>query len=412
MTVDRPIAVGPGGRVLTHANVWSPDGQWIAFDTRSDAAGSRFDGTAIRIVHADTGEIRTLYESQNGAHCGVVTWHPMRPLVAFILGPEHPTADWTYGPARRRGVVVEADRPGIAVPLDARNLVAPHTPGALRGGSHVHVWNPVGDRLSFTYEDHVLASSTNPEAEPNRRTVAVCVPGMAVDVPNTHPRNHSGTAFSAVISQTVPRPRPGSDEISRAVEDSWVGRRSQVAFLGRVTTADGREIDEVFVADVPADLTRPGDGPLEGTSTRYPAPPHGTAQRRLTRTESHRFPGVSGPRHWLRSSPDGSRIGFLKPDDAGTVQLWTVSPDGGPPVQLTSNRHPVASAFTWHPDGRRVAFICDDRVCLADAVTGETVPLTEQCHPRPEACAISPDGRRIAYVRRGNENEIWVADVR
>ena len=31
-----------------------------------------------------------------------------------------------------------------------------YTPGALRGGSHVHVFSPNGERVSFTYNDHVM----------------------------------------------------------------------------------------------------------------------------------------------------------------------------------------------------------------------------------------------------------------
>ena len=101
----RQLTSGPGGRILTNCNVWSPCGEWIAFDTRSDAAGSVFDGTRIQAVHARTGEVRTLYESQNGACCGVATWHPHEMKVAFILGPEFPTAEYSYGPSRRQGVV-------------------------------------------------------------------------------------------------------------------------------------------------------------------------------------------------------------------------------------------------------------------------------------------------------------------
>ncbi|MEA7538899.1 DUF3748 domain-containing protein, partial [Salmonella enterica subsp. enterica serovar Virginia] len=36
------------------------------------------------------------------------------------------------------------------------DITAPYTPGALRGGSHVHVFSPNGELVSFTYNDHVL----------------------------------------------------------------------------------------------------------------------------------------------------------------------------------------------------------------------------------------------------------------
>ena len=399
------LTAGPGGRILTNANVWSPDGEWIAYDTRSDAAGDVFDGTRIEMVNVRTKEVRVLYESRNGAHCGVVTWHPTEPKVVFILGPEHPTPDWQYGATHRQGVIVDTRRPGVASNLDARDLMAPFTPGALRGGSHVHVWSPDGKFVSFTYEDHVLATGTG---DPNQRTVGVSVLGRPVRVPRTHPRNHDGEAFSVLAART------GGD-LTKAFEEAWIGPRSALAFQGHVRTASGETISEVFVAELPDDLTQPHDGPLEGTATRRPAPPRGTVQRRLTFTADRRHPGLQGPRHWLRSSPDGTRIGFLMADDAGVVQFWTVAPTGGPPEQVTHNAHPVASAFTWHPDGRRVAFVMDGSVCVTDVATGATTRLTPRTAdaPRPEACVISPDGRWIAFVRRmDGANQICVVEGR
>jgi hypothetical protein len=141
---ERQLTSGPGGRILTNDGVWSPDGEWIVYDTRSDAAGSVFDGRRIERVNVRTREVQVLYESRDGACCGVVTWHPRLDRVVFIHGPEHPDADWRYGAAHRRGVWVDVAWPGVAVNLDARDLTPPFTPGALRGGSHVHIYRPDG----------------------------------------------------------------------------------------------------------------------------------------------------------------------------------------------------------------------------------------------------------------------------
>lgn len=425
MPVEIQLTSGPGGRILTNCGVWSPDGEWVVYDTRPDAAGDVFDGPRIEMVHVRTREVRVLYEARNGARCGVATWHPSEPTVAFILGPEHPTPVWTYGTTRRQGVVVDARRPGVAVNLDARDLAPPFTPGALRGGSHVHVWNPAGSHVSFTYEDHVLASLPPGDHEGNQRNVGVSVCGRPVTVPKTHPRNHDGAAFTVLVTRTTANQTPGSDEIGKAFEEAWVGaagyvrpdgsrQRLALAFQGHVRTATGETIGEVFLADLPDDLTRPGDGPLEGTATKRPAPPRGVAQRRLTFTAGDPFPGLQGPRHWLRSSPDGSRIGFLKRDADGVVQFWTVSPNGGPPMQVTRSPHSVASAFTWHPDGGRVAFVMDGSVCLANVRTGDTVRLTAKSDPppRPEACVVSPNGKHVAFVRRVvDSNQVCVVAV-
>ena len=127
-----------------------------------------------------------------------------------------------------------------------------------------------------------------------------------------HPRNHDGEYFSVLVTRTVANPKPGSDEIKKAFEESWVGiNHNALAFQGHVVTVNNKTISEVFIVELPDDLTQPGDGPLAGTETRMPCPPKGCVQRRLTLTAERKFPGIQGPRHWLRSSPDGSRIAFF-----------------------------------------------------------------------------------------------------
>ncbi|QEL15291.1 DUF3748 domain-containing protein [Limnoglobus roseus] len=412
---EQQLTTGPGGRILTNVGVWSPDGKWIVYDTRSDAAGETFDGTRIEAVHVETREIRTLYESKHGANCGVATWHPKEPKVVFILGPENPTADWKYGASRRQGVIVDASKPGVAVNLDARDLVPPFTPGALRGGSHVHVFSPDGERVSFTYEDQYLTKFATETADhdANLRNVGVSVPAGVVKVNRGHPRNHDGGYFSVLITKTTANPKPGSDEIAKAFEEGWIGNRS-LAFQGHVVAEKGETISELFVVDLPADLRVPGDGPLQGTETRRPFPPKGTTQRRLTFTAKRKHPGLQGPRHWLRSSPDGSRIAFLMKDDNGVPQLWTIPPTGGEPTQVTRLEAGIASAFTWNPKGGEIAFVTADRVAVADVRTGVVRFVTDGgLSPiRPEACVFSPDGSRVAFVRRAkDENQICMAEV-
>lgn len=404
---ERQLTHAPHGHQLTNINVWSPDSRWIVYDVRS--LDSVFDGTRIEQVNVETGEVQQLYAASNGAACGVVTYHPREPRVVFIHGPESPTADWSYGASRRRGAVVEGTRPGKAWPLDAMNYAPPFTPGALRGGSHVHVFSPDGGAVSFTYEDEVLARLGGAgEHDRNQRNVGVSFPITGgVRVSRTHPRNHDGEWFSVLVSRTVNQPRPGSDEISRAYEEGWVivpGGRRSLAFLGNVVAADGREHAEVFIVDLPADLSVAGEGPLEGTAVRRPAPPRGAVQRRLTFTSEQRYRGVAtSPRHWVRASPDGSRLAFLMKDAAGIVQLWTVAPSGGAPRQVTRDATGIASAFTWSPDGARLAHIRDNSVFVTDIATGRGTRLTPRTPdaeaPLPFACVVSPDGRHVAYLR-------------
>lgn len=412
------------GHILTNTGVWSPDSQWIVYDTRSDAAGDQFDGDRIEMVNVNTGEVRLLYQAQRGAHCGVATFHPRQNKVVFILGPEDPVPGWQYSAWHRQGVIVDAAAPGKASPLDARDLVPPFTPGALRGGTHLHVWDAAGQWVTFTYEDHVLSASTveNGEQERNLRNVGVSVPGLPVRVKKDHPRNHDGDFFSVLVTRTRAEPKPGSDEIKRAFEEAWVGTNGYLrpdgsrqvhalAFQGQVVTPKRQTISEVFLVDLPLDLTLPAERPLAGTERWRPGPPRGALQRRLTFTADRKYPGLQGPRHWLRSSPDGSRIAFLMRDDTGVAQLWTVSPNGEPPGQLTRNPCSIASAFSWSPDGRHIAHVMDGSVCVTAIGTGATIRLTpaspRENAPRPEACVYSPDGKRISFVRRVQSGGQW-----
>lgn len=437
MPEPHQITTAPHGHVLTNSGVWSPDSRWIVYDVRSAPDGSVFDGTRIERVEVTTGRVEVVYESREGACCGVVTHSPVDDRLAFILGPERPTTDWSYGAARRQGVVVRTSRPGVVENLDARDLMPPFTAGALRGGTHLHVFSPDGGAVSSTYEDAVLeaAADAGQGGERSLRGVGVSACGRPTTVPTTHLRNHDGSAFTVLVSRLTDAPSPGSDEISKAFEEAWIGeagyanadgvrQRRAIAFQGHVVTTMGETISEVFVVDLPdelADLATAGEGPVAGTATTRPAPPRGVRQRRLTRTADRRYPGIQGPRHWLRSSPDGTRIALLMRDDAGIVQLFTVSPAGGVPRQVTADAVGIASAFSWSPDSERLACVIDGSVCLVDAGSGEVTRLTAAARdgmgPRPEACVISPDGRRIAYARKvvavdgRTWNQIFVVDV-
>jgi len=431
---EKQITHGPGHRILTNTRIWSPDSSRIVYDVRPDAAGEVFDGSRIEVVDVQTGRSQTVYQTAHNARCGVATFHPHVDRVVFIHGPENPTPEWSYGPFHRQGVFVDLKSLNVPHPLDARDLTPPFTAGALRGGSHVHVWHAAGDWVSFTYEDHTLSAFTepSPDHDLNQRNIGVSIPNLPVRVSKDHPRNHDGECFTVLVTRTHSHPIPGSDQIKKAYEEGWVGTNGYLrpngsrqaralAFLGQVVTPQGITVPEVFIADLPSDLTQPGDGPLAGTATRLPSPPKGVVQRRLTDTTDRRYPGVQGIRHWLRVSPNGEHIACLMKDDAGVAQIWSVSPNGGPPRQITHNPFPISSAFDWSPDGKSIAHTLDNSVCVTDLASGITTRLTpkspEKTAPRPEACVFSPDGSKIAFIRRlpspqAEANQICVVQLK
>lgn len=409
---QQQLTFAPRGHQLTNINVWTPDSQWLAYDVRPN--GSTFSGLTIERVNCITREIEVIYRAQHGAHVGVVTVSPDEPArYVFIHGPEHPDSHWHYDFHHRRGVIVTEPDRELAVTLDAMDISAPYTAGALRGGSHVHVFSPDGSRLSFTYNDHVLH-----ERDPalDCRNVGVAVPLHGVNPPKQHPREYDGSHFCVLVTRTTPTPLAGSDQINRAYEEGWVGTQGYVkadgrrqrwalAFIGDTLSAQGEKVSEIYLVDLPEhdrDYARAGAQPLEGTETTLPAPPMGVSQRRITFTAERRFPGLAtSPRHWLRASPDGSAIACLMKDDSGIVQMWLVSPNGGEPRQLTFTEPGIQSAFSWHPQGHCLAFVSDNTVMLCDSTTGQLQRLTARSvvAPLADAVVFSPDGTQIAFMR-------------
>ena len=405
----KQITFTPRNHQLTNLNTWTPDSNWLVFDVRP--SGASFTGETIERVNVHTGELEVIYRATQGAHVGVVTVHPKSEKYVFIHGPENPDETWDYDFHHRRGVIVSQAE---VTNLDAMDITAPYTPGALRGGSHVHVFSPSGEFVSFTYNDHVL-HERSPALD--LRNVGVAAPYGPVSVSTQHPREYSGSRWCVLVSQTTPAPKPGSDEINRAYEEGWVGD-STLAFIGDTLSVTGEKVPELFIVDLPQNESgwkQPGDAPLEGTEATMPAPPSGIHQRRLTFTHERAFPGlVNQPRHWVRSNPQASEIAFLMRDNHGVVQLWLIPPQGGEPRQLTRCATSIQSAFNWHPSGKWLGFVLENRIACCDAQTGEIDFLTDRHGNPPSADAVvfSPDGRRVAWMEDVEGfRQLWMTET-
>jgi hypothetical protein len=422
---EKQLTFEKKGHQLTNINVWTPDSQWLVYDVRPH--GASFTGKTIERVNINSGETEILYCAQADACVGVVTVSANEPVrYVFIHGPEHPDEQWHYDFHHRRGVVVDDKQRDLACNLDALDITPPYTAGALRGGSHVHVFSPDGSRLSFTYNDHVMHEK---DIAWDLRNVGIALPYGPVYSAKKHPREYDGSHYCVLVSDTTAQPLAGSDQISRAYEEGWIGdhgyinamgqrQRWALAFIGDTLSGSGEKLPEVFIVDLPdsaEDYKCPGQSPLAGTPERLPAPPAGIVQRRVTYTAQRRFPGVSQqPRHWLRSSPDGRCIAFLMKDDEGIVQLWGVSPSGGEPWQMSDAESDIQSAFSWHPDGVALAFVCDNSVMLLDIHSRQMHRLTSRTSVPPcaDAVVFSPDGTKIAYMRDiENIRQIFVVSL-
>ncbi|MCD8350578.1 MAG: DUF3748 domain-containing protein [Planctomycetaceae bacterium] len=413
---EKQLTFSDNGHMLTNRNVFSPDSKWVVYDVRPVA--SQFAGETIEKVHVDSGEIKVLYRDPNGAKVGVVTYNPAANQVAFIKGPDKNAPDQAYSSYNRQGLVHD-EATGRTFNLDARDLTPPFTPGALRGGTHVHIWHPTGLLNSDTYEDKILSAfkEENADHDKNSRAVAVSVAGMPVKV-DAAPGNHDGEYYTFLASVLNVNAKPGTDDVYSALEEGFIGadgyvktdgtrQKFALAFQGKMYAKDGSPLTEIFVVDLPEDMTKAGAGPIEGTATRRPLPPQGTTQRRITYTEGRRYPGVvaapHGPRHWLKSTSDGEKIVFYARDDRGIVQAFHVSPNGGEPVQITANDFSIQSEFTISPDDKYLVYAADGSLFRTEIADGATLRLT----PRekgsamifPDAVVYSPDGKKVVYEK-------------
>lgn len=420
---------GPYGHTLNHRQVFSPGGRFVYYDTRNRDTDIQIT-TRIERLDLVTSETRVAYETAHpnawGPGVGAVVCHPNLQRLLFIHGLHNCSQSKPYAMTRRFGALVwDTGEPAKVAAAESRIVDAPCLIGALRGGTHAHSWSRDGRMISFTYNDAVVegrartfsnAENTISEKAPSGtvrstitdlRTVGV----MIVDRPGFSPieddENFSGEFQSWIVAPVVQHPRPGSDEIDMACEECWVENRSQrtMAFLGRVRTAEGEPIQEVFLAEwtdsnlptenhgvekclfengdsendypeqsiaaaafVPrlARLVAPLDmeGRLEAWS--------GARIRRLTRTER----GLSGPRNWLLGSPDGARIYFPMPDREGIVQIHYVEIDSGKVVQLSHLEHSLENQLAIRGDGLWISGLSNSLPTLVHTITSETRIVT------------------------------------
>ncbi len=401
---------------LDNNDNFSPDGKWLVYDTRTIIGGIGAS-PSIERVNIETEETQVLYKVADnhdyGPGVGAVSYHPSENRVLFIHGLPVCSENNPYQQWRRTGVIVNDNQQNIAINMDARDVTFPFTPGALRGGTHRHEWSRDGKWIGYTYNDAIMKKQEDSTGiKCNLRTIAVSNQQYKVEVDKDEAgENVAGTWFSAVVVRVVPNPKPGSDEISNAASDSWIGTSGykradgamQIAraFLGKVCSKDGKFTDELFVVEIPDSIDIPGEyGPLEGTVNTFPMPPKGTVQRRLTYTANSKFPGCSGV---VRSSNDGSKIAFLKKDNNGIQQIFIISPLGGESIQITEHISDVQTSFRWSFDQKSIIYIWDNSITLCEI---SDLPfekrykrLTAKSADTPSNLVWSNDGKTIAYNR-------------
>ena len=399
---------------LDNNDNFSPDGKWLVYDTRTGVGGIG-GSPSVERVNIETGENQVLFgipdNKDYGPGAGAASYHPIENKVIFIHGLPVCTEANPYQQWRRSGVIVKDDKPNVAINMDSRDVTFPFTPGALRGGTHRHEFSRDGKWVGYTYNDAIMKHVEDSTGiKWNLRTIAVSNQQhpVAVDV---NDENVQGTWYSAVVVRVVPDPKPGSNEISNAASDSWIGASGYTkpdgtkqvarAFIGSVRNKAGKPVDELFVVDIPDSINVPGEyGPLEGTRTTFPMPPKGTVQRRLTFTAESKYPGCGGV---VRASFDGKKISFQAKDQNGIQQIFLISPSGGVVTQLTEHTTGVQSGIRWSPDNQSVIYVWDNSIIqcqVSDRPFEKRFKrLTAKTTGAPSNLVWSNDGKTIAFNR-------------
>ncbi|MEQ9374237.1 MAG: DUF3748 domain-containing protein [Imperialibacter sp.] len=407
------------GHFLNQRQAFSPDDQWLVYDNRNDDAQIGLN-TSVEMVNVSTGEQKLVYKApvsnDYGPGVGAAAFSPKHNEVIFIHGLGNYDAAKPYGVTRRTGLAVDLTANNLPSRKDARDVLPPFTPGALRGGTHAHSYSGDGRWISFTYNDDVIAElSKTDSTKKDLRNIGVMIDKGPVAVASETAESFGGTMFSVIVSETTETPRPGSDEIEKAYEEGWVGTNGYVkadgsrvekalAFLGDTRAANGQLVAEVFIVDLDTDLTKSDpERPLEGTTTSRPFPPAGVRQRRLTYTADRKYPGVQGPRQWVRSLPDGSLIFFPMKDTDGVVQVFAVSPNGCEISQITHNGFSLDTSFSISADGKYLAYGYNQDVYLTNIQTDETSKVSpERNYESTDLNNInwSNEGHVLAYNRK------------
>lgn len=405
----------PSGHCINSTEIFSPDDQWIVYDSRLVDSGIGAAGE-VAMVHTQTGEIRTLYRTENqtayGPGVGAVTFSPFGDRVLFIHGIRNANQDKPYSMTRRTGVAVDINDPMKPIFLDARCIQPPFVPGALRGGTHAHTWSSDG-WISYTYNDYLIEQEALKGAPvKDLRTIGIMVPGEKVVVPEDRDlENNSGEMFSLIVAKVTDDPQPGTDEVDKAFDECWIGtngylradgthQKRAIAYQGNIRDENGETKTEIFVVDIPDDIVERVKALEISTDPTVRLPvSEALISRRITQLER----GVSpSPRHWLRATADGSKIGFLAEDDNGIVQFHTVTPLGDEVRQITNHPFSISAPFNFSKDGKRVAYLADHSVYITDIETGESNRVSPKYSgdELPTGAVVwSNDGKTLAFNR-------------
>jgi serine/threonine-protein kinase len=397
------VLVAANGMDRPYHPFFSPDGEWIGFATPNSLKKVPVSGgTPIKLCEVNL---------SRGA-----TWGPDGTIV------------FTPNPASGLSRVPDAGgEPEALTEVDAEKGEATHRwPQFLPGGQHVlftvHSGGSGFDSAAIEVLD--LASGERHSVHQggtygryvesghlvfmNQGTLfalpfdldSLQATGSAAPVVQNVGSSDQGGAYYDVSRNGVLAFSAGTGASGNEIEAVWVDRQGKVEpltaeerdFRNPRFSPDGRHLAVGIVVDGNADIW------VYDLERDVPT--------RLTFDESE-----DGSPVW---SPDGQSIVFSSDRSEGVTNIYRKAADGSGEVEKLSDSQVTALAWSWSPDGKRLAIMQQNPgtaldLALLSVETGEIEPFLASSFVE-YAPAFSPDGRYIAYG--SNESGNWEAYVR
>jgi Tol biopolymer transport system component len=93
----------------------------------------------------------------------------------------------------------------------------------------------------------------------------------------------------------------------------------------------------------------------------------------------------------------------LAKDAKGVQQIFTISPNGGVPTQLTFHDKNVEGSVRWRPDGKQVSYVWEGSIVICkignEPFENRFQLLTKPTESSPSNLVWSHDGRTLAFNR-------------
>lgn len=414
----------PPDASIVSGGVLSPDGRYLAFIARDDAAGT----TALWLRALQTEELRRLAGTDGASK---PFWSPDSRRIGFFTGGELLTID--IGDGSRRAIAMVFAAAGGTWSTDDTILFAEWSNGLYAvpasgdgtvravavldrdAGDIAYAWPQFfPDAQQFLYQivslDQARSGIYVGNLASDRRFKLLDTTSSATLAPPHHvlhvandmliaeeldPLRPELTGRAIVIARGVSAPSLAAENIVSASADLIAFQhgivRQNLAWYGR----DGERLGDL---PIPTGLYNPrlsADGHfLIGSSALTTDP--GLWLVRLDREETTRLETDAMAPVF---SPDSRRLAFASRNG---FSLFVRNVDGGDGKRLVASGSTVMIPNDWSPDGRLLVFTQQGMrtgldLWTVDTETGETKTLLATTHGETQA-RISPDGRWIAYA--------------